>query len=63
MSRMYRAAVAMLPNRDEEIGLAWESDLGQPLTDTQWRACCEQTRKVSFNYKHKILHFKFLWRA
>lgn len=62
-ARMYRKTVVKLPCRDGRVRNAWERDLGHPLTDVQWSRCCAQTRRVSPNHRHKLLHFKFLWRV
>ena len=63
VSRLYHACLQILPARDTKLRQRWETDLGRPLTDEMWTRCCDQTRRVSFNHRHKLLHFKFLRRC
>lgn len=42
---------------------AWEADLGHPVADEMWKYCCTQTRFISPNYRHKLIHYKYIHRV
>lgn len=62
VSRLYRQAQSLRPRMGSGACAAWERDLAQSMTEKMWAYCYEQTRLVSNNYKHKLLHFKYLHR-
>lgn len=42
---------------------AWQTDLQVEINDDMWRYCCANTKKVSLNGRHRLVHFKFLQRV
>lgn len=41
----------------------WECDLVHPILDKVWCFCCTQTKLVTPNHLHKLLHYKFQHHA
>lgn len=62
VSQLYHLTLTLLLQRDIRARLAWEADIGKPLQDKEWAFCCAQTRYISPNYKHKLLHYKYIRR-
>lgn len=62
ISRLYHLTQTLLLPGGAKAKQAWEADLGEPITDETWTYCCTQTRYISPNYKHKLLHYKYIHR-
>lgn len=60
VSNIYRLAQGYRANHYTKARLAWQADLGTDLDDTTWRYCCESTKLISLNGRHRLIHFKFL---
>lgn len=63
VSLLYSSAQASTLTKYSKARLAWQTDLGFPLTDDIWTYCCVQTQKISLNGRHRLTHFKFLNRV
>lgn len=62
ISRLYQDTQTLLTPCGLRAKSAWEEDLGESLSDEIWTYCCSQTRFVSSNYRHKLLHYKYIHR-
>lgn len=63
VSLLYASVQASTTTMYSKARLDWQSELGVPITDEIWRFCCEQTKKISLNGKHRLAHLKFLNRV
>lgn len=63
ISRIYHTIQKMRPLGGTLPRAAWETDLATAIPDDVWQYCCMQTRFVSTNYKHKLIHYKYLHRV
>lgn len=62
VSKLYHSCSAIIPCSDSAIIQKWETDIGRPITEEQWKWCCSVTLDISLNSRHKLLHFKFIRR-
>lgn len=60
--RLYHLTQTLKPPGGLRAKLAWETDIGESLADDVWTICCSQTHFVSSNYRHKLLHYKYIHR-
>lgn len=62
VSRLYHLTQTLQSPGGLKVRRAWETDTGEVIPDDVWNYCCSQTRFVSSNYRHKLLHYKYIHR-
>ena len=59
---LYQYSQLARTNVELKVKIDWQDELNVIITEKQWLYCCSAIQKVSFNSRHRLLHFKFLHR-
>lgn len=62
VSHIYTKTQNLRRHQYTKARLKWHSDLGHQLDDKTWQYCCEATKRISLNGRHRLIQFKFLNR-